>query len=464
MKNRIWIVLSVTLLLSACSNNEGTKGRATDAPASPTSAQQPTGSKTDTDPVKLTFATYFLSDQMKTAVKKYESLHPNVEVELRTTLPYGKDLDEVTALQEKYITTMNTEILAGKGPDLMELDILPQESYTGKKLLLDLDELIESTPSFNKENYFMNILDNAKLDGGLYGIPLYFSLDALQGDAAAIGKTGVAIDDSNWSWEDFIATAKQLKQKGNADAVFYSSQSYMLSELTTENFAQMVKLQKGKKSFDAALFISYMNQIKQMNEEGILFDIIKDGGGRESFSKGDLHTYFYDTRIESFENYVYNASIEGVPTLYTKPHPHENGPGGYFTTLGTVGINANSAHQQAAWDLLQFLMEDEAASASSSTVIRGFPINQKAYDLQAQKLAQAGKLTTEGKEEITVSKDRLNSLKSALSGAVHWNYAPSNLDLEQMIYKESEFFFSGQKSAESVAKLVQNKVNLMLNE
>lgn len=310
----------------------------------------------------------------------------------------------------------------------------------------------------------MNILDNAKLDGGLYGIPLYFSLDALQGDAAAIGKTGVAIDDSSWSWEDFIATAKQLKQKGNADAVFYSSQSYMLSELTTENFAQMVKRQKGKKSFDGTLFASYMNQIKQMNEEGILFDIIKDGGGRESFSKGDLHTYFYDARIDSFENYVYNASIEGVPTLYTKPHPHENGQGGYFTTLGTVGINANSAHQQAAWDLLRFLMDDEAASASSSTVIRGFPINQKAYDLQAQQLANAGKLTTEGQDEISVSKAALEPLKSALSSAVHWSYAPLNLDLEQMIYKESEFFFSGQKSAEAVAKLVQNKVNLMLNE
>ncbi|NIK70618.1 multiple sugar transport system substrate-binding protein [Paenibacillus sp. BK720] len=463
MKKMIWMVVCVPLLLSACSSNAGTKV-AINTPASPSSVQQPTSGKADTDPVKLTFSTYFLSDQVKTAVKKYESLHPNVEVELQTTLPYGKDLDEVMALQEKYITTMNTEILAGKGPDLLELDILPQESYTGKKLLLNLDELVKSSPSFRKENYFMNILDNAKLDGGLYGIPLYFSLDALQGDAAAIGNTGAAIDDSNWSWEDFIETAKQLKQKGNADAVFYSSQSYMLSELTTENFAQMVKQQKGKKVFNDTLFLSFMNRIKQMRDEGVLFDIEKDGGGRESFSKGDLHAYFYDARIDSFENYVYNASIEGVPALYTKPHPHENGPGGYFTTLGTVGINANSAHQQAAWDLLQFLMDDEAASATSSTVIRGFPINQKAYDLQAQQLAEAGKLVTEGQEEISVNKAMLDPLKSTLSSAVHWNHAPLSLDLEQMIYKESEFFFSGQKSAEAVAKLVQNKVNVMLNE
>ncbi|SFS66026.1 hypothetical protein [Paenibacillus sp. BC26] len=137
---------------------------------------------------------------------------------------------------------------------------------------------------------------------------------------------------------------------------------------------------------------------------------------------------------------------------------------GYFTTFGTVGINANTVHQQAAWDFLQFLMEDQEQSASVSNTKHGFPINQNAYDLMAQKIANAGKLRTEFDTEVTMKKGMPDQLKSSLMHANHWNFTPSDLDLQEMIYQESESFFSGQKSAEDVARLLQNKVNLMLNE
>ncbi|REE88541.1 multiple sugar transport system substrate-binding protein [Paenibacillus taihuensis] len=92
----------------------------------------------------------------------------------------------------------------------------------------------------------------------------------------------------------------------------------------------------------------------------------------------------------------------------------------------------------------------------------GFPINKLAYDLQVKKLEDAGTLQSELHAEVTVDTEILDPLKEALTGAVHWVRAPSKI--EETIRNESKVYFSGQKTAEAVAKLVRSKINLILNE
>jgi multiple sugar transport system substrate-binding protein len=54
-------------------------------------------------------------------------------------------------------------------------------------------------------------------------------------------------------------------------------------------------------------------------------------------------------------------------------------------------------------------------------------------------------------------------LDSYLSEAIHpVEYKPSKV--EDILSEESVAFFNGQKSAEAVAKLIQNRVTIFLNE
>ncbi|MGV2788342.1 ABC transporter substrate-binding protein, partial [Clostridium perfringens] len=99
-------------------------------------------------------------------MKKYEKLHPNIEIELQATPSEGKDLDEVSANIEKFVTSSNTSILAGKGPDLIELDMLPADKYVSRHLLVNLRDMMELDSSLQTKDYITNILDNAKIDGG----------------------------------------------------------------------------------------------------------------------------------------------------------------------------------------------------------------------------------------------------------------------------------------------------------
>ncbi|QHW33903.1 extracellular solute-binding protein [Paenibacillus rhizovicinus] len=457
MKKIAWTLTSLICLLAACSNgnSNGTAGASSPAKA-------PIENETASEPVTLTFSTYFLSDQMKTAVTKYESMHPNVTIQLQATPSYGKDLDEAAAYRETFLTSTNAAILAGKGPDLVEMDILPIEAYADRHLLVNLQDIMSGDASFHSQDYFTNILDNARLNDGLYGIPLYFYLDGLLGDTAAIDKTGVPINDSDWTWNDFMDAAKQLQQKGEYKTALISEPSVLLSELTVDNFTQLVKEKNGERKFDSDSFIDLIHQVKSMIDDGLLFDMVKDGGGRGSATTLQTKAYFNAWPIDSFESYLLNGFAEQTK-LYTMPHPHSYGAGGYFSTFGMVGINANSPHKQEAWKFLEFLMDDEAKTITDASISsHGFPINKNAYDLQVEKLKEAGTIQSDVHPEIAVDTEKLDRLKGSITEAVHWVRTPS--EIEETIRNESKAYFSGQKSAESVAKLVQSKINLILNE
>ncbi|MCJ8013698.1 ABC transporter substrate-binding protein [Paenibacillus sp. KQZ6P-2] len=154
----------------------------------------------------------FSPDQLfQEAKMKYEKLHPNIEIKLETA--YTDDA-HAEADQEKYVKNMNTAMLAGKGPDLLQsaeyMNILPTDNYVKHHLLVDLGEWMDKDSIFQKEDYFGNILDNSRIGKGLYSLPLAFFLEGFVGDVDAIDKTGIQVNDKTWSWNDFINTANQL--------------------------------------------------------------------------------------------------------------------------------------------------------------------------------------------------------------------------------------------------------------
>ncbi|MEK4259416.1 MULTISPECIES: ABC transporter substrate-binding protein [unclassified Paenibacillus] len=464
MKKMGWVWIGLILCLSACSGAQGNKGETTMNRANDQTAAQDGNTNESVDPkgrVKLVFSTFYLSNHMQTAVKKYEKLHPNIEIELQATPSKGKDLDEVYANIEKFVTSSNTAILAGKGPDLIELDMLPADKYVSRHLLVNLSDMMEKDSSIQTKNYFTNILDNSKIGGGLYGMPLYFSLAGLIGDEDALEKSGVKINDSSWTWSDFADIAKQLTQKGKYKNVLISEPNYMLNEMVAENYPQLVTEGNGKANFDSERFAGLMQQIKTMFDDGLLYDNVK-GGGRGSEAARNVKAYFNEETISSLRGYLLNNFAEHSK-LYTKPHPQDVGAGGYFKNFGMIGISTSSPYKKEAWDFIKFLIEDEAQSYTDLyDQSPGFPINRIAYEKQLKQLKDEGTIHVADLPAVKVNNASLDQLDAYITGAVHSTEKQSKID--EIITNESKSFFSGQKSASSVSKLVQNKINLYLNE
>lgn len=150
----------------------------------------------------IVFSTFFPDDFFQEAKKKYEATHPNITIDLRFI---ESDSAHLETNLEKFVKTTNTAMLSGNGPDLIEMDQLPFGSYINKQLLANIGDIIDQDPSFEKEQYFNNILDGLQQNGGIYGMPLSFFVNAFIGNETAIANSGVQIDDSTWDWSQFAA-------------------------------------------------------------------------------------------------------------------------------------------------------------------------------------------------------------------------------------------------------------------
>ncbi|MGO4110023.1 ABC transporter substrate-binding protein [Paenibacillus sp. YAF4_2] len=460
----------LALTLTACNGGGGTNGvekTANDAAASgsSTTAVDDEGASHGSGKKTIIFSSFWHDSKYEAAIKEYESLHPDVEIKLENV-----DYTDATleSDMEKYVSSMNAALLAGKGPDLLAMDILPSDSYVKHGLLADLSPMMEQDHQFKKGDYFANVLDNVRMGNSLYSMPLSFFLMGFAGDEGAIAKTGVKFDDHSWSWSEFTKTAKEMTASGGLpSALSYEGPEYLLGEMVSDNYSLFINPGERKAHFDSASFTGLMKQVKAMFDEGL---ISKIGRG--------ANAYFRSVQINSPKDYLETMKVSGLEMkmfdkeegdhmkLYAKPHAQDTSAGGYFKTYRSVAINAQSKVKPEAWEFVKFMMSEDIQSLSTTT---GFPINKAAYAKQIDELKKQGsfKSAQEGPlhgEMIEADGTMLSGLEAYVNGAVHPSQDDDSDKMRELIVTESKAYFAGQKSAEAVASLVQNKAMTYLNE
>ena len=112
---------------------------------------------------------------IRQAISKYAKEHPDTYVKYEIGLNYGDGKTQTDALK-----TLNTEIMAGNGPDVIILDGLSAESYIEKGLLEDISDIIN--PLIADGTIFKNIADAYINDGKIYQVPTSFKYPILLGN------------------------------------------------------------------------------------------------------------------------------------------------------------------------------------------------------------------------------------------------------------------------------------------
>ncbi|WP_018757089.1 ABC transporter substrate-binding protein [Paenibacillus terrigena] len=463
MKKTILMMLTILLIISvsACSTPVSMGESQSENKKTETLKEKNTPDLTlDGEKKTIVFSTYFPDEFFKQAKKKYEAKHPNITIDLRYV---ESDDAHGEADSEKYIKTTNTAMLSGAGPDLIAMDLLPMGSYVNKQLLVNMSEMMDHDPSFQRDQYFTNILDAVKLNGGIYGMPLNFILYGLIGNETVIDKSGVKIDDKNWNWSQFVDTAKELKKADPTknQSALLSEPHFLLNQMVKDQYATYVDQAKGEAKFDSEAFSSLLQQVKSLFDEQVA-------------SETASRSIFWNTSIVSPADYIrmmkqseyYGKGYEFKSKLYAKPHADGKEAGGYFISYKTIGMNAKSKVKAEAWDFIKFMLSDEVQAKAGSA---GFPLNKNVYQKQVQQLLQEGKVISDQETGLLkgkvfdVTAQDLQGLEHFLAEAIYpVEFRLSKID--GIITNESKAFFSGQKSAEDVAKLIQNRVTTFLNE
>ncbi|WP_135557745.1 ABC transporter substrate-binding protein [Paenibacillus cymbidii] len=397
----------------------------------------------------VVFSMYDYDSYFEDAKNAYENEHPNTKIDLQYVT---KEFDPSGLLVEKFRTKTATEFLNGKGADLIVMDDLPADRYIGKDLLASLSDLMESDPSFKEEDYFQNLLDNVKQnDGVAYALPLSFTLTGVLADEDELQEAGLLLDDGNWTWEQFDGIVQDLQSTGQKYGYFEKAKPNLLWRLVTSSYSQFVDQANRKSNFDSVAFIGLLNRINQLEENHtVTFD-------SKNFINGTV--YFQPTEIYSFTDYRLRMKESRLahPKLYQSPKSEGQKGGGFYSPMANIAINVNSGVKPEAWDFLKFLLSGEGRTSDMETGADSwnnlFPVSRSAFDARGAEAIQEGHL---GEAE-------LQALRETVTKAVNpIIQLPGEIEL--LLFQESPAFFSGQKSAQAVAKLLQNKAMTYLNE
>ncbi|AGL01203.1 ABC transporter substrate-binding protein [Desulfoscipio gibsoniae] len=458
IKNKCGVVLILVLVLSmgvftaGCGNTQVTRE--------------------DNNPNSLTIAVVHKDMYLDTAVKKFEELHPGVSVEVKEYTSNPSEIGEgVRAVDpgdiEKYVTAMNTQLMSGQGSDIILLNNLPYQTYADKNLLVDLGGLMQSDQSFDSGKYYQNIFKALEYKDKLYGLPVNIGIDMIAADRTLLDNSQVQIDDSNWDWNDFVETAEKVindNQNGGTQEMYALAgmdEKRLITTLVKENYDNLVDPEKKTANFTGQEFLDLLNLSKYLIDHKLVNTDTAQTNITDLASRGKL--VFNFTSLRGFFDLQAAKAIfsEGVQLL--KP------PGNvFFSTDSMYGISSKSSNQELAWEFLKFLVSDDMMTQG------GMPINKSVLPQIAQNFTQAiqkrgGRMIIKDDgipgQSITLqppTQEDVDYMENLLSQANV--YIGTDQKIISIVQEETAAFFTGQKTAETTAQLIQDRVSTYLNE
>lgn len=411
----------------------------------------------------IEIATMAVSPYLAEAVKQYKKIRPDIHIEIKQYLAATPQADENGMSQsgeafsqgdvEKYVQTVSTQMMSGKGADMIVMNDLPQGKYVAKNMLTNFYDLMDKDSDFDRNQYYQNIFENSQDGDGLYAIPFSFVIDALTGNTELLEQANIEIDDKTWTWDGFKEISKKLKEQVGEDYVAFVNlfPIQMLAEYIEANYDKLID--QGQANFDSDLFRDMMKQIKSMYDEGVLKAEFTYDYSKTLFNKANLFdptaglAQVLDPKLKIYQNPTVNGQYSGTG----------------FKSYFTLGINSKSKVQDEAWNFIKFMLSEEM---QSSPMVQGFAMHKGVVEKQlneAKKQAVAGTLPLlEQKFDAETVESKIQELQKLIDGA------SKNLSSDQKVVsiaiEEFDSYMSGQKSAEDVSKLIQNRVNTYINE
>ena len=113
----------------------------------------------------------------------------------------------------------HAEWVAGLEADLLSVESWEARSLGERGVILSLDRFIAADePNFSQE-FYPYALDQFRVGGSLYALPMNVDPQLLHYDAAYFAAQGVRPVDERWDWDDLIESAVKLTQRSEDGAV-----------------------------------------------------------------------------------------------------------------------------------------------------------------------------------------------------------------------------------------------------
>lgn len=322
------------------------------------------------------------NDILRQAIIRYQGAHPDVYVDYKIGMGENDG-----GTREDAVKKLNTEIMAGKGPDFLLLDGLPVNSYLEKGVLADLTPYLAELKK--EEKILPNIKESFTADGKICMLPAAVTVSMYMTDKENM--TGVS-DLS--SLADMI---EKLRSEHPGEGIWETYSEDMVLNALMPVSAPLWFTQEGQLS--TTELSAYLEQTKRIYDacmEGLPEELLQIYKGRaeNKVASSDEFSAYNDLQgggvqivagvekvtlgeLKNAYNYAFMKSVN-------KAENGKNGvncqiamtPGNVrdsFKPYALMGINAASGQAELAGGLLR-----EALSQDMQSLIYpiGFPVNE----------------------------------------------------------------------------------------
>jgi len=423
----------------------------------------------------LTLATQGLDWATQQAVLRFNRSREDVHIDVVDYSEYNNEKSGWNA----GVTKLKTEILSGRMPDILDLSGMPARQLAARGLLLDQGALLDADSELHREDYLPNVL-RAMTEGELlFAIPASFSVQT------AVGAKRVVGDTPGWTYTELMAALRAMPA---GCTVFSEStdRAQVLQLMLGLDMERFVDWSRGEVHFDSPEFLEVLNFTRDFPEEFDWenYEYTEESSDEYRISHG--LQMLASCELYSFENVLYYQQLfGGSDDAFTLiGYPCTEGNGAVMTVFQAFGISKDCKNTAAAWDFLRgFLTED---FQRDGTII-GFPVRRDALEKKAQTATEPQYFTdmdgnvlldengerqkmaiwsywdgTSYREVYACSEQQVQAVLDVLTNT------DCILDANDAVYdivaEQANAFYARQKSAEEVARLIQSKANIYVNE
>lgn len=367
---------------------------------------------------------------------------------------------------EEMASRLSTEIMAGKGPDIITSGELEMLSSSTEKLIkqgifADFDDIISNDSSddrFDLSDYNSDILDAGVYEGKRYYIPVVFEPQILLSSYDKFSKYSNNAE-NKLVYENVIKLNSSILNEDTNNRLFSDSEYY--KNIFLNYIDEYVDLYSPKCDFDNEDFLNSITSFREFcnsNDEKIdeIAPVFSGSGQYELFALCDEITAIDNAEDKPFIINVPNQ--DGIPT-------------GKITDA--VFINNNSSNKQKILNFIKYVLSEKVQSDYCGANINNYepgtswgtgweyPVNNQSYESlfsKAQEIKYIDNTTNISQADFMYAKDYIDNIKKFKLCGLYDYY---NL---KVIGDIVDKFLSGEINEDKFLKQLKSKTEIYLTE
>ncbi len=413
---------------------------------------------------EITLGCFGTDQTAEAAVIRFNKSQTDYRITLKDYSSMNGDMDYDEALDK-----FAEDILAGNGPDIIDMSSLDINRYKDTGLFEDLTSYIKNDSEFSARSFNEKIMNLFKDGDSQIALPMIYSINGVASQKNLLGDGKLTID----------KFAQIMEQNPDKEIFSTTSQNEMLNLLFMYNENYFIDYKNKSCNFTDGTFAKVLECAKKFLTEDELMDSYNGDdttSDETKVSRGDL--IFYKTYISDPQQY------QVVDLLFN----HEFNITGYPSVEGTdlsasvrsvFSISASSKYKEQSWEFIKYMFD--YVNENAGDYMNGFPVDNDKMDEYLKKACEPviDKDENGNGEEVpstygfgdglelklyALTQEQADAIKKLADSITILAPDQQNGEVYNILQEEAAAFFTGKKSASDVCEVIQSRINIMINE